>query len=193
MTLLLKTESHGIVEAGFYAAFTAFARLGEYSFATRHLCEVVQYFAENNAAHGTSIIRYDLNTFWEKSQQHQQKIILALLEQAQQSTLTALKESNLERKLEQWQTEFQFESGNEDVYNGEIIPVTISEQEQSIKIGKYIISSSEFGGMAYYLAHGGFFGWGDNIPEFAEVTMRSMQSSKRELYREIRLDLITTK
>lgn len=116
MTLLLKTESHGVVEAGFHAAFMVFARLGEYSFATRHLCEVVQYFAENNSEKETALIGYDLSTFWERSQKYQQKILQTLLEQAQQSTLPALKKANLEKKLEQWQTEFQLESGKEDTY-----------------------------------------------------------------------------
>ena len=68
MTLLLKTESHGVVEAGFYAAFVAFTRLGEYSFATGHLCDIVRYFAENGSAKEAKILGYDLNTFWERFQ-----------------------------------------------------------------------------------------------------------------------------
>lgn len=90
MTLLLETESHGIVEAGFYAAFMQFARLGEYTFATRHFCETIQYLAENNELTETTLLGYNLDTFSAGSSKYHQKIFKLLLEQAGKSITPAL-------------------------------------------------------------------------------------------------------
>ena len=189
MTLILKTESHGEVESGFYAAFMQFARLGEYTFATRHLCEAIQYLAENNKTLETKLLGYDPDKFWTGSTAYHQKIARLILEQAGQSTLPASKEAGLKKQLEQWQTEIHIKDGEDDVYSpGRIIPVTVIKEEQSILIGDYQISSVHFGRMSRYLANGGLFGWG-NPPQFAEITMKAIQNSSRELYRSIREEI----
>jgi len=60
MTLRLITESHGEVAAGFFSAFTQFARLEDYAFATRHLCDLAQYLAKQTAVKNTQILGYDM-------------------------------------------------------------------------------------------------------------------------------------
>lgn len=44
---MLKTRSHGNVEAGFYASFMDFFRFGKYAFKTQDLCELATFLAEN--------------------------------------------------------------------------------------------------------------------------------------------------
>ena len=66
MTLEVETISHGHIESGFFSAFTGFVRLGEYSFATRHLCEFAQYIAEHSRFEQTRVLSYDLDKYWER-------------------------------------------------------------------------------------------------------------------------------
>ena len=189
MTLILKTESHGEVESGFYSTFTQFARLGEYTFGTRHLCELVQYLAENPEVNRAQILGYDLDKFWQRFSDNTQELIKMITE-AEQSYLPELKRFDMERQLERQQGEVIVED-EVDLYNeGRMIPIRVIDNERSIKIGSYKVSVLEFGRMAIYLANGGFMGWmNDKKPEFAEPTINAIKNSTRELYREIRQEL----
>ena len=67
-----------------------------------------------------------------------------------------------------------------------MIPVIVTDDEKAISIGEYKISALHFGGMAVYLANGGFMGWeNDKKPEFAEPTFSTIKNSKRGLFEEI--------
>ncbi len=164
MTLLLRTESHGVLESGFWGPFTQLSRIGEYSFSTRHMCDVAKHFADNSNALESRILSYDLNKFEDRE--------------------------GLERcfdELDKKQGEISVEDDVNLNSDGEIVPVRILEDEKSISIGKYRISSIEFGRMAIYLAEGGFMGWlDDNSPAFAAQTIEAIKNSKREFYREVR-------
>ena len=88
MTLMLETESHGDVESGFYGAFMQLARLGEYTFATKHLCDLIQYFAKNNKATETKAIAYDLDTFEAGNTRYHQQLFQLFLKEIEGSDLT---------------------------------------------------------------------------------------------------------
>ena len=189
MTLILETESHGGVESGFFGAFTQFARLGEYTFATRHLCELVQYFARNPKLHEAQILSYDLDKFWERQGDHTQKLI-QMISEAEQSYLPESQKFDLERKLEKEQGEVAVEDDIDLYSEGRRIPIKIADEDHSIILGNYKVSALHFGRMATYLARGGFFGWmNDKKPEFADPTIEAIKSSKRKLYTEIRKEL----
>ena len=178
---MLETESHGDVESGFYAAFMQLARLGEYTFATKHLCELVQYFAKDNKATETKAIVYDLDTFEAGNTRYHQQLF--------QLFLKDIEESDLTQQLQKLEIENPLKLGKDAHSNGKIIPVVVAREEDSISIGEYKIASLHFGRMAYYLAHGGFFGWPGTRPEFAEETMTALRNSDRKMYQLIRLEL----
>lgn len=190
MTLILETESHGGVESGFYSAFTQFARLGEHTFATRHLCELVEYLANNPQVRQSQILGYDLDKFWQRQREDMQELANMIAE-AEQSYIPELQRLDMERQLEGRQGEISIED-EVDLYDeGRMVPVRVANDEKSISIGDYRIAALHFGRMSAYLAHGGFMGWmNDQRPEFAESVINAIKSSKRELYREIREELL---
>ena len=75
MTLILSTRSHGKVNSGFLSTFTAFARLGEYTFVTRHFCELIQEFAKNPQLDSSRMIVYPEEIFVERSEEYLEKIM----------------------------------------------------------------------------------------------------------------------
>ena len=139
MTLLLKTESHVEVESGFYRTFTQFARLGEHTFATRHLCELIQHLAEYPQVSQTQIISYDLDKFLQRLEDYAQELTQIKTE-AEQSYLPNLQKYEIIGKLGRKQNKISLE--NElDLYNeGKIIPVIVTDDEKAISIGEYKIS-----------------------------------------------------
>ncbi len=185
MTLLLETESHGTVESGFYSAFTQFLRLGEYTIATRHLCELVQHIAEHPDRREGRIRTYDLDRFYERFDENVQEFAQMVAE-AQQSWLPELQRADMERRMENEQGQIFIED-EIDMYNeGRIVPVKISDNGSKITIGQYVISALHFSRMAVYVARGGFVGWlNGNTPEFAETTLEAIKRSRNPLYREI--------
>lgn len=189
MTLILKTESHGEVESGFYGAFTQFTRLGEYTFATRHFCELAQHIAERSNIKGGKILGYNLDKFWQKRSDYMGELIQMIIE-AEESYLPELQKYEMDKKLEREQGEISLED-EVDLYDeGRMIPVIVSNNESYINIGKYKISGLHFGRMAVYLANGGFIGWiNEQKPEFAEATIEAIRNSKRGLYKEVRKEL----
>ena len=189
MTLMLTTESHGDIESGFYSTFTQFARLGEHTFATRHLCELVQYLANNPALRQTQILGYDLDKFWERQGDHMQEFA-EMITETENSYLPELQRFDLERRLEREQGEIPVED-DVDLYNeGCMVPIKVTEDERFITIGNYRISAIHLGRMAIYLARGGFMGWmNGQKPEFSETTIEAIKNSQRGLYREIREEL----
>jgi len=189
MTLILKTESHGEVEAGFYSAFTQFARLGEHTFATRHLCDLIQHLANNPQVSESQILGYDLDKFYQRLEDHAQGVAQMLAE-VDQSYLPELQRFDVERQLARQQGEIPVEDDIDLYDEGRMVSVRVMDDERSITLGAYRVSALHFGRMATYLANGGFMGWMDGQkPEFAEPTIEAIRNSERELYREIREEL----
>ena len=96
---MLETESHGDVESGFYGAFMQLARLGEYTFATKHLCDLIQYFAKNNKATETKAIAYDLDTFEAGNTRYHQQLF--------QQRLSHPSQLKLSRRLRRYSSHLQ--------------------------------------------------------------------------------------
>ncbi|MDP1695682.1 MAG: hypothetical protein Q8L29_02090 [archaeon] len=186
MTLILETESHGEVESGFFSTFTQFARLGEHTFATRHLCELIQHLAKNPRLHRTQILSYDLDKFWQRQEDYAQEI-LQIISEAEQSYLPELHRLDMKRQLERQQGEISIEDDINLYNDGKMIPIRILSDEKFITLGDYKVAALHFGRMAVYFARGGFLGWSDGQkPEFAKPTIDAIKNSRRELYREIR-------
>jgi hypothetical protein len=186
MTLFVETESHGTVESGFYCSFVQFVRLGEYAFATRHLCELVQHLAEHPNMRGGRIRTYDLDRFYERFDEHIQEFVQTL-EEAQQSWLPELQRTDMDRRMENEQGEISLED-EVDLYDeGKLLPVKVSEDGSMITIGQYTISALHFGIMAVYVARGGFIGWlNGKKPEFAEAALEAIKRSENPLYKDAR-------
>jgi len=164
---MLRTKSHGIVKAGFHSTFTQFVSLGEYAFATRQLCELVQNFARNPQVREEQVPSYDLDKFWQKQEDYH----LKLHPQEQQGEISVEEEIDLHRE-------------------GRMIPIRVSDDERSITLGDYRVDALEFGRMAYYLSIAGCMGWmNGKKPKFAESTIEAIKNSGRELYQEIRKEL----
>lgn len=193
MTLVLQTESHGQVEAGFYSVFTQFSRLGDYTFATRHLCKLVQKLAQYPTIKQGRILGYDADKFWQRRDEYFHEVVHILIEQmiladAEGNYLSELhySESN-EEKLGKLQWEIPLEDEVDMYDEGRIVPVHISKEGDAIAIGEYQLSAINFGRMAVYLAKGGIFGWmKGRKPEFSEPTIQAIKESKNPLYSEIR-------
>lgn len=193
MTLVIQTESHGEVEAGFFSVFTQFARLGDYTFATSHVCKLVQKLAEYPTARQGRILGYDGDKFWQRRDEYFQEVVHLLMEQliladAEGNYLSGLhySESN-EKKLGKLQWEVPLEDEVDMYDEGSIVPVTISEDGNFIAIGEYRLSAITFGRMAVYLAKGGIFGWmKGHKPGFSEPTIQAIKASENPLYREVK-------
>ncbi len=189
MTLILETESHGGVESGFFGTFTQFARLGEHTFATRHLCELVQYLAKNPNLREAQILGYDLDKFWGREGDYTQEL-MQMISEAEQPYLPKSQKFDLERRLERQQGEVAIEDDIDLHDEGRMIPVKVADDDKSLTLGNYRVSALHFGRMATYLVCGGWFGWmNGRKPEFADPTIEAIKNSKRELYTEIRKEL----
>jgi len=179
MTLILKTESHGEIESGFYSAFVQFTRIGEYAFVTKHLCDLIRDFAENPDAREGRIIGYNLGKFEERMDEYLGRLIQTFVEQEEESYMSG--STSLDQRLESNEIDIEDEI---DIYNeGQIIHVEIEDNGSIICVGEYKISFCHFGIMALYLADGGFMGWRENeIPEFAEGLRSTIKTSQNPLY-----------
>jgi hypothetical protein len=187
---MLRTESHGTVEAGFFSVFTQFSRLGEYAFATSHLCKLVQQFAQHPAVREGRVLGYDLDKFWQRQTEYFQELLEMVSRQVMLADAMGHYPSELpytesdQRRMEQAQGEVLLED-EVDIYNeGKIVPVKISQDGHAITIGDYRIFAIHFARMAVYLARGGLFGWmKDRKPDFSEPTLQAIRTSKNPLFR----------
>ncbi|MBI2629433.1 hypothetical protein HYW74_05095 [Candidatus Pacearchaeota archaeon] len=187
MTLLLVTESHGEIESGFYGPFTQFTRVGEYTFSTRHLCELIEYLADNSKIYQSQIFGFNLDQFWQKEQEYEGELFKMILE-AEQSYLPELQRFHVGSRLEEQQGQISPEDEINLYTNGKKVPVRVANDERSIFIGDYLVSAPHFERMVIYLVNGGFMGWVDgHKPKFAEQTLEAVRKSKRELYKEIKI------
>jgi hypothetical protein len=190
MTLSLRTDSHGTVDAGFFSIFTQFSRLGEYTFATRHLCDLARYLAENDTILKTRILGYNLDKFWKRSDDYMQEISQILVEAEQPWVPEELRNFYIDKHLENTQGEVPLEDAFDLNNEGRMIEIKVGDEEESIEIGRYKISALEFGRMSIYLAEGGWVGWiNDKEPTFAKPTIEAIKGSKRKFYMEIRNEL----
>ena len=183
MTLLLETESHGIVESGFRGA-VQFIRLGEYVFATKHICELTQQLAKNPAIKEGQIISYKEEKYLEKRNEHLSKIF-EMCDEEENGT-----KSKLEKEIEQEQGNISLEEDLDLNDEAEKIFLKVEDDFSSITIGQYKISALHFGDFVYYVARGGFMGWFNQVmPSYAKETMKALKDTDNELFKYIRKEL----
>lgn len=169
MTLVLRTES-GDIDAGFYISFMQFSRIGEYAFPTKNLCKIIKDIADNPDLKQGEILSYNVNKFWKRVQEYKSRLVSLLLETGKYFS----------EDVENLSLEDEFDFSNESF----IIPVEISKDYNSIKIGKYNISSKSFCSMAVYLSKGGFLGWEKGKePKFSKLTFFAIMNSKNPLFK----------
>lgn len=168
MTFELKTLNHGEIEAGFFSCFVQYTMFGEYAFATRHFCELVQYLAKNPNAKEARIGGYSKEEFWKKQEDHAQGII-ELISRADKSS------KDLGEQVDQYFQKEEVETNT----NVTLVPVKVYEEK--IQIGNYQIEAEEFAIFSKYVAGGGFFGWDKNEPDFAKPTLNAIKKSKSPL------------
>ncbi len=183
MTLILITESHGEVDSGYFSVFTQMARLGEYTFVTRHFCELARRFAEKPRARKGRILSYSLERFWDRFGE-QAGDIFQILEESKT-------EKEFGSKIDTYFDRQQGRASLEDEVNlknrAHIIPVTVGDHGENIQIGVYNIAAHHFGVMAWYLSRGGWLGWsGNSKPNYAEATIEAIKKSEHPLYRPVK-------
>ncbi len=179
MTLILKTKSHGNIDAGFYSAFTKLFRLGKYAFEPKDLCDLAQYLAKNPKIKELQISCLPLEKFWEMENKYMNSF---------QKSLKNTNKYSANKTIDNFLSKNQNMSLEDKIYlMNEIIniPVKINDNKTSIKIGEYDVEDTHFGMMVYYLSHGGWFGWNENQPKFAEQTISAIKKSKNPLYKEL--------
>jgi len=182
MTYIIGTKSHGEIESGFFADFTQFARMGEYTFTTKHFCELAQYLSEEPDRREGTILSFDLNNFWKAEEEHSQGFIDQFL-----NKLAETSRSDLQTLVEDDQFSSQNDISKDNEVNlykqGKIIQVKANGTGNSITIGDYNMSSLEFGMFISYLAGGGWYGWRKGLePDFSKPTIEALKSSANPLY-----------
>jgi hypothetical protein len=174
VTLTLETLSHGKIDAGYLSVYTGMVRLGEYAFATKYFCNFVQHLAEHPDEREGAILAYGLDKF-------QQEFGTNNIESVRVAMESLNYPSELIRKTHE---QFPKEGEADLQHELKMLAVRISGDSSSITIGQYEIPAADFGVMAYYVANGGWLGWRDEEPEFAEPTLSKMKKSKNKLFEE---------
>jgi len=186
MTQNLETEAHGTIASGFSGAFTQFIRMGEYAFTTVHFCHLTKNLASHPDARAGIILAYDERKFWERGNEYISKLLLML---SAKQYLPKFHRAEIDRQLTQDQGKISIDDDVDMHDEGQFIPVQVHD-DRTISIGQYRISSHRFGTFAFYVAHGGLFGWQDGQkPDFAESTMEAIKGSKNPLFEEIQKEL----
>ena len=182
MTLILETISHGKIDAGYLSSYTGMVRLGEYVFTTKYFCNFVQYLADHPYERKGAVLAYGLDKF----QQGFNDDILEFLMMTMESKNLPheLRQSFVNEKIRESQGKISRESEADLQHKLKMLPVKISRDFSSIAVGKYEISAENFVSMACWITNGGWLGWKDEKPEFAELTIKKMKESENHLFME---------
>lgn len=173
MTLVLKTESHGEVDSGFFSGFTKLARIGDYAFETKDLCELVKYIAGNPELKELKIHAYPSDSFFKMRDRYINSF----------ANLEDYTQKGIDEYIEGNQGKMSLKDKAGIIQDGMSLPVKI--EEDAIKIGKYTIENFHFGLMAFYLARGGWCGWPDekDKPDFSEPTIQAIRKSDSPVFK----------
>ena len=189
MTLLLPTLSHGEIEAGFFATFTQFTRLGRYCFLTKHMCDLARGFADNPSSFRGRILGYPLEKFEQRFEDHLSGLLQILSEADEYSSPGAV-HLDQDLQVQALQQEVPLEDEIDIRNEAQPLRVEVLTPGKEIIIGEYSLSSLEFGGMALYLANGGHLGWDPrNVPPFAVDLRAAIRSSLNPLYQSIQREM----
>lgn len=168
------------LDAGFFSIFTSAFRFGEYSFPTQNVHRMFGYFADKPDAMAINLISIGSEGFEESLQVYLSEEIIPRLVEVQESFLEALAEDELNRRMIQLQGNLEMSDRD---FKLEGIPIRVYEDESQVSIGRYIVDSKLFRGLAAYSLNGGWMGWKDQeYPEAASRAIDSIKKSKRQLY-----------
>jgi|SRR3989344_54772 len=182
MTVELQTENHGMIDAGFFAAYTQFYRFGKYSFITRHFCEIGRELAKDPSKRDLILPSYDLDTYFRIMNEDLQD----LLTDIDDDLICGLAPS-LERIMAK-RLEVSSQEMNSIWKDGDIINISISADYQKVEIGEYIIPTFDLAYLVYDSAKGGLFGWNPRlIPDFSQPTLESIKRSLNPIYAEVQM------
>ena len=185
MTLIIKTESHGDIESGFFCNFTQMVRLGKYAFKTETLCNLVQYLAKNPDKKEIEISGYDVDKFWEIENKHR-KNLAGLISDTSKFFVSQI----VDIYIKENRGKLSEEDTQDLVKEGEIIPIDIDNNKKLITIGEYEIEDIHFGIMMYYITRGGWIGWPENTkPDYAEPTIKAIKKSRNPLFKKIQKEI----
>lgn len=176
MTLVVETESHGEVEAGFHGPFVQFTRFGEYSFVTKHFCGLLVKFANDPRLRSSVITAYNLDKFWEREGDYIGEIMGILSEDERYRP-------QVERNLDRQKGEVLMEDDTNLKDEGRIIQMALSQDNRCVDLGDYKLSTPTFQRFALYIAKGGIFGWGDKRPEFARQALAAIEKSDSHMFK----------
>lgn len=176
MTLVLRTKSHGDVDSGFFSGFTKLARIGDYAFETKDLCELAQILANNCQLKELKIHAYPVDSFFRMRDKYMNSF----------ASLKSYSSKSIDAYIEENQGKLSLEDKTDIIGNG--ITISIKMERNAIRIGKYLVRNFHFGLMACYLANGGWLGWLDNKdkPDFAEPTVSAIKKSKNKFYKRLK-------
>jgi hypothetical protein len=171
MSLGIETQSHRIVDGGFFGAFTCGFRFGEYAFPTQSMHHMFSYFANKPESFRVNLVSFGEDAFWSSQNSYLNEIA---------STFIDLEEERLDKFLDRTQGRFDIDQIRSDLRS---IPIRISKDESEVSFGKYLINRAGFSGIVQYSIHGGWFGWNNgNYPKSATQALEAIKHSKRPVY-----------
>ncbi|MBI2672389.1 hypothetical protein HYX16_05630 [Candidatus Woesearchaeota archaeon] len=184
MTIQVITKSHGGIVAGYYASFIEFSSFGDYSFPTKHFCELVQFLAKNPEIKKGKFLVYDKHKFWTKFNENLVDLLTEIMEQ-EDSFLPELDSWKEREEKGQPSLEDEVDLLNER----KPISIEISEDYKEVIFGQYKVEPIHFSRFALYLAKGGWPGWMEREPEYARLTSEEIKKSKNPLFLDIQHEL----
>lgn len=167
MTAVIRTKSHGVIEGGYFAAFTQFVRFGDYSTPTSRMCRLAARFAENAEKRSDSLLVYLDDIFTERLDEY----VMRLQQAANPQEFLDL------------QREHKIPAEDEFDVFGEGVDIPVNVNCDEANVGVYTLSPQELAGFLHYVARGGFLGWHGNSPDYATHAMEAMRNSKNPLFR----------
>ncbi len=172
MTLELITKSHGNIESGFFAAYTSLFRMGDYTFATQHLYELITHIAKNSPPITGTLFTFNADAFSEGYATYNTNLVKKIAE---------LDVSVLEKFIESKQGKISPEQEKNVYQTWRKTPVTVTSD--TVTIGKYIIAGGHFEFMAVYACNGGWFGWSREAPFYAKAAAEAIQGTENPLFK----------
>lgn len=187
MTLVITTQSHGQIEAGYFGSYTAGFRFGEFAFPTRAVIRMVQHFAEKSSSLAVNLPSFGEEVFWKRASTNLSLICDRLFEM-NDSLFPELKRNELEAELRSLDSGI---FGERERPAFVVAPIRISDDEKIISLADYKIDRDEYQFLAGYSLRGGWFGWPDKkFPEEALDAIAAVRKCRRPLYLDFPFDMV---
>ena len=186
MSTTLKTKSHGEIDTGFQSVFTDFVKFGDYFFLSRDFCNAVKEIAQSPTVHKFELSGFPISEF-------DTEVANAIQRMLGKSIASSMRKKEGEVRVEVGREVTEFDDKNPNGKKRKIhspnsfkqlnILISTSEKNDEIKIGKYVVKSSEFAYLCYGIAIGGFAGWPEPVPKFASELEQALKSTSSEVFK----------